>query len=335
MKCNFRYNIPLFLYALITGKKIYYCKQYLNKTTINLLSNTQKSIISEWRIGIHPFKERTTPTTNNYKYYNESIIILIPILKKVKNNLYKIDNLIKKIIKNNMIDANCVTELLIRICDVNEYLNDNEISDFSNIGYKVMKYINYEINNYTLFTFMLGINISKNRKIISKNNDIIHRKYMDKELFNIPKNKNYDDISDKKVLIAMSFYNGILFSGINIVIAILLHLSEINDIRKKEIINNESFRKEFIREMIRIYSSLPTIPRKVDNFDIIFTDINTPINWDFDWNLFEIEYKNKRKFNSFGFGKRQCIAKGIIEKIYEQILLSIINNYYIEIYNMN
>lgn len=336
MKFNLKYNIPLLIYALVTGKKIYYCKQDLNKTTIGLLSNSQRSIISEWKIGIHPFKKMyTTPSTNNYEYHKESIIILIPILKKLKNNSReKINNLIDKSLKNNIIDIKCITELFIRICDINNHLNDNEISNFSDIGYKVMDYINYKNSIYTLFIFILGFNISKNRKILSKQNDIVHRMYMDKKLFNIHDNVKYEDIPNKKILISMSFYNGMLFSGINIITAILLNLLKINKIRNEKLINDKFYRKEFIKEIIRIYSSLPTIPRKVDNFDIIFTDINKPISYNFNWDLFDIEYKNERDFNSFGFGKRKCIANGIIEEIYEQILLSIITRYNIELQNI-
>lgn len=268
----------------------------------------------------------------DYKYHKESIKILNPILKKLINDLpERINDLIDKtMFEKKTFNAKDISELGIRICDINNKFDDNNIIEFSRLGYDIIKYVNSEISIFTLFPFMLGFQISKKRKYLSEQNDIIHRKFMDRELFEIPNNLKKEDIPNEKVVIAIVFYNSMLFSSINNITSMLLSLSKINQTRTKKLINDKTYRKEFIKEIIRIYSPLTSIPRKVDNFDILFTNINTPISWEFDWNLFDNNYNLESEFNAFGFGNRQCIAKKIIQEIYEKILISIITRYKVE-----
>lgn len=159
MKLNLKYNIPLFIYSLITGRKIYYCKQDINKISNELLSNNKRSIISEWKIGIHSFENiYTTPNTNDSEYHKQSILTLVPILKKIKYNIHnKIDQLVDKTFENNEVTPDNITELLIRICDINNNNDECNIKFFSKIGYRVMEYINYRNTFYTLFFYLLGV----------------------------------------------------------------------------------------------------------------------------------------------------------------------------------
>lgn len=49
------------------------------------------------------------------------------------------------------------------------------------------------------------------------------------------------------------------------------------------------------------------------------------------FDLDEKHYEDKKRFDSLGFGKRQCVEKGWINKIYERIILNIINKYNVEV----
>jgi hypothetical protein len=333
MKFDLKKNYLFFIYSLFTGIKIYYCEQKLNKITINLLSNESKSLVAEWRIGIQPFKNKgilSVPVTMDEKYHKKALNKYTNILNKYNNSLpdERIDKLINKyMLENNIFDYKNIAEFGIKNIDINNKLNDKDIFEFSKIGCEIMKYINSEITYSTLFPFMMGFQISKKRKFLSNQTKYLIDKYMDNELFDLDK-KN---IKDDDIAIGIFFYGGILFSSINNITGILLALSNIDKKKKDKLKNDDFYRKEFINEMIRIYSSLPLLARKVENFNIIFSNINEPISWEFDWILFEKHYEDKKRFDSFGFGKRQCVAKGWINKIYERIILNIINKYNIEV----
>jgi hypothetical protein len=307
----------------------------LNKITINLLSTDVRSLVAEWRIGIQPFKNNgilSVPVTMDEEYHKKAINKYINILNeynKLPNE--RIHELIENyMVKKDMFDYKNIAEFGIKNIDINNRLNDEELIEFSKIGCEIMKYINSEITYSTLFPFMLGFQLSRKRRILSNKSKYLIDKYIDYNLFNLKK----ENVKNDDIAISIFFYGGILFSSINNITGILLALSNINEEDKYKLKNDEKYRKEFINEMIRIYSSLPLLARKIESFDIIFSNINEPISWNFKWDLFNKHYQDIKRFDSFGFGKRQCIAKNWINKVYEKILLYIISKYNVEIYHM-
>ncbi|KXS16997.1 hypothetical protein M427DRAFT_154119 [Gonapodya prolifera JEL478] len=156
---------------------------------------------------------------------------------------------------------------------------------------------------------------------------------MDRELLRVPKDIKPEEIAPDRAVMAMFFYGALSFSSINNLTGIMLALADPkfanNKDRRERMLTDNVYRAEFIKEMIRIYAALPSIPREVDGFDVIFTNVNRPVSFRFDWDKFdEAGVDATRAFDSFGFGRRQCAARGWVDKIYGYVVELILERGY-------
>ncbi|KXS14825.1 hypothetical protein M427DRAFT_135514 [Gonapodya prolifera JEL478] len=148
---------------------------------------------------------------------------------------------------------------------------------------------------------------------------------MDRELLHVANDISPEEIAPDRAVMAMFFYGALLFSSINNLTAIMLALAypkfADNKDRQERMLTDDVYGAEFIKEMIRINAALPSIPREVDGFDVNFTNVNRPVSFRFDWDKFDaVGVDTMRAFDSFGFGRRQCAARGWLDKIYGYVV---------------
>ncbi|KAI8810187.1 hypothetical protein BJ742DRAFT_802452 [Cladochytrium replicatum] len=342
MRVDLRMNTFMFLGSLIFGTKVFYCKQPLNATTRELLATRPRSEVAEWRIGMHKYRSlgiKAVPVTMDMDFHGKALSYYMAFISNHKLNLKNIINSsFEKVFEKRefgYIDLAAFSLYnVLKKKETGEYvLTDAEVMEFAAAGADVMKYVNSEIGWESMFPYMAGIDLSVRRKQTIEVADRVFRKYMCRDLFGLPKDIRPEDIDPHRAVMAMFFYGALSFSSINNLTGIMLALSDPkvadNPKRRERLLYDEVYKAEFIKEMIRIYAALPSIPRYVDGFEVIFTNVNRPVAWNFDWDRFDdVGVDASRPFDSFGFGRRQCAARGWVDKIYALVVTMILERGY-------